>query len=366
MGFFRVILKYLREARGNATWDAIRQWIWPVMVTSFTGIVGWLKHAPLWQVVVLIVITFIIVTLIVRFFPKSKHDGKMQSDLEIEPVPTDLIPARRHPCKILIRNKNLTQNADDLKVELVALTDDLSNEQAHYYHPPFPLVLKADSNVETINPNDSLTFTVFSVEMASKIQDRVQKFTARFFLGNHQQTNQPQYKYAPFHEGETYWIKFAASARGHGFARIEREINVEFFNEGDICKIELTPLVPLTSDEKRCAEKAVEKLSVFAERCASRISWIKGQDIMKYDPEKDDDSHAVAHEVHAYILCNLTQKAAQKFDTGIASVHGHMMPKVPMQGSTMYEERQWVMLEKLRLRISNLKNIVDKIQIYIK
>ena len=54
------------------------------------------------------------------FLGKGKSGIQEKSDLEIEPIPTKKIPAREHPCKILIHNKSLTQNADELKVELVS------------------------------------------------------------------------------------------------------------------------------------------------------------------------------------------------------------------------------------------------------
>src|SRR5271155_396342 len=60
-----------------------------------------------------------------------------------------------------------------------------------------------------------------------------------------------------------YQIKFAASARG--FARIEKEFNMEFFSDDGICKIALTPFVPPTKEEiRQKSEKAVEKLTEFS------------------------------------------------------------------------------------------------------
>jgi hypothetical protein len=183
--------------------------------------------------------------------------------LEIEPIPSEKFPAKKHPLHIRVLNKNPKLNADDLKVEIVSFADNLAAQfqsvAQRYYHPShFDKVaeLKSATGKNTINPNDGLEFTVFYFEASWKIQGHTRSVVATFDLkGVTVKEN-----VASFHEGKKYQIKFAASARG--FSRIEREFNMEFFDDDGICKIKLTPFEPLTKQEIRQKSEAdaVEKI----------------------------------------------------------------------------------------------------------
>lgn len=369
-GFKIFIREQWKDISGNAKWSFI-QWTFAGVLMIPSAIAYLIKNAPLWEVILVFcgvgIFLFAIWCWLIWFFlGKGKSGIQEKSDLEIEPIPTKKIPAREHPCKILIHNKSLTQNADELKVELVSFTDEISKEQSKHYHPPFPLELKSDSNAKTINPNDSLTFTAFYVEMASKIQDRVQKFTAKFVLENHPKTKLPQSKYALFQEKSIYPITFAASARGFGFARIEKEFRMEFFNDDGICKIVLTPFVPLTKEEiRQKSEKALEKLTGFSTIFFQRINSIKAISPADYNSQKDDALWNANDAAIAYIVLNLNQDAGKVYDDGVAEINSSSV-RQPGVGSTRYEDDYNVVLARFNRRLLNIKRIVDDIEKYIK
>jgi hypothetical protein len=128
------------------------------------------------------VIAAILVSFLFWLISKIIKMAPADSDLEIEFIQNNPKPAKKHPCQIRIRNKNPAKNADDLKVEIVSFTSELSAEQAVYYHPEFPYFLKLDSKSKTINPLDSIVIAGFDFESASKIEGREQKFVAGFDL----------------------------------------------------------------------------------------------------------------------------------------------------------------------------------------
>ena len=185
------------------------------------------------------------------------------SDLDIEFIPSNPKPAKKHPCQIRIRNKNSAKNADDLKVEILFFTDELSAEHAKYYHPEFPYLLKLDSQNNTINPLDAVVVTVFYFESASKIEGREQKFVAGFDL-----VKSTEKKYASFLEKKNYLIKFAASARG--MARVEKEFKMVFSAENGIGRIHLAPITIIETsatetqqDDKIVRKQIKDSLAVF-------------------------------------------------------------------------------------------------------
>jgi hypothetical protein len=56
----KLLIKLLGEARGNATWDFIRNWVWPAMLTGLTWFVGWFKKAPIWQAWTMVLIVCLV------------------------------------------------------------------------------------------------------------------------------------------------------------------------------------------------------------------------------------------------------------------------------------------------------------------
>ncbi len=314
---------------------------------------------------IIIGLLFILIALLIWKFskPKSKPEPKLAiegvSDLEIEFIQSNPKPAKKHPCQIRIRNKSAAKNADDLKVEILSFTDELSAEHAKYYHPEFPYLLKPDSQNNTINPLDAAVVTAFYFESASKIEGREQKFVAGFDVAK-----STEKKYASFLEKKNYQIKFAASARG--MARVEKEFKMIFSVEGGIGRIDLKPIVQISEDGKRQkAEKAVEKLTEFATIFFQRINSIKAISPVNYNPQKDDALWNANDAAIAYIVLNLNQDAGKVYDEGVAEINSYSV-RQPGVGSTRYEDDYNVVLARFNRRLVNIKRIVDEIEKYLK
>jgi hypothetical protein len=288
-------------------------------------------------------------------------------ELEIEFIPSDPKPAKKHPFYIRVLNKNPKLNADDLKVEILAFTDNLSAQfqsvAQRYYHPSYfdkVTELKSATGRNTINPNDGLEFTVFHFEPSVKIQGQPRSVVATFEL----KSGTIQGNVASFHEGKKYQIKFAASARG--FARIEKEFNMEFFSDDGICKIVLTPFMPLTKEEiRQKSEKAVEKLTEISTVFFQRLNAIRTIPAAQYNPDKDDDLWKNNDAAIAYIVLNLNDAAGKVYDDGVAQITPYSVRKNGV-GSTRFEDDQNVVLARTHQRILNLKRIIEGIEKYIK
>jgi hypothetical protein len=297
----------------------------------------------------------------------KKINATKKSDLEIEPVISEKFPAKKHPLHIRVVNKNPKLNADDLKVEIVSFADNLAAQfqsvAQRYYHPShFDKVaeLKSATGKNTINPNDGLEFTVFYFEASWKIQGRARSVVATFDLkGGTVKEN-----VASFNEGKKYQIKFAASARG--FSKIEREFNMEFFDDDGICKIKLTPFVPLTKEEiRQKSERAVEKLNEYATIFFQYITSNRGIDPAKYDPQQDKILFDANDAAIVYIQLNLNQDAVSAYDEGVPEITIYSVQKSGF-GSTRKEDEHKVILERFNRRLVNIKRIVDNIEKYIK
>jgi len=336
--------------------------------SAATAIITYLRHAPIWEVVcftilaafVGIVIWCILVWAVLKIGNQfGIQDSSSNIDLEIEFIPSNPKPAKKHPCQIRIRNKSSTTNADDLKVELLSFTDELSAEHAKYYHPEFPYLLKPDSQNNTINPLDAAVVTAFYFESASKIEGREQKFVAGFDSGKSTEKN-----YALFHEKKNYPIKLSASARG--MARVEKEFIMVFSNEDGIGRINLKPIIHLSEEEKRGkAEKAIEKLTEFSTVFFQRICAIRAIPASEYNPDKDDALWNANCAAIAYIQLNLNDSAGKTYDEGVAEINTYSIPRSGF-GSTRFDDDKNVVLARFNKRILNLKRIVENIDSYIK
>lgn len=238
--------------------------------------------------------------------------------LEIEPIPNEKSPAKKHPLHIRVLNKNPELNADDVKVEVVSFTDNLSTQfqsvAQRYYHPAhFDKVaeLKSATGRNTINPNDGLEFTVFYFEASWKTQGRVRSVVATFDLkGGIVKEN-----VAGFHEGKKYQIKFAASARG--FSRIEREFNMEFFDDDGICKIKLTPFVPLTKEEKKA--EILKRLGQYQEKLNDLYSKISRLEFWDYANQNEHFFKAKAFDPESQMLIVEIENFLEKEIPGAAA-----------------------------------------------
>jgi hypothetical protein len=156
--------------------------------------------------------------------------------LEIEAVTTNIKSARWHSCKIVIHNKSSTKTADNLRVELISLVDELAMaQQAAYFHPPFPAVLNPEaSGTNTVNPGDRMQYHLFRVSANQKpaiIKDGAivgfnQNITAHFNISDAMEHNTAIFKCQ-----EPYRIKLAVSARD--FPISEREFELIFVNESN-------------------------------------------------------------------------------------------------------------------------------------
>jgi len=164
--------------------------------------------------------------------------------LEIEGVTSDIKAAKWHPCQIRIHNKSSTKTADNVRVELISLDDELKMEaQAAYFRPPFPVILNPEAaGMNTINPGGKLQFRIFCVSANSKtaiirdgnIVGYEQKLTARFNPEGTTENNT-----AMFHCQKSYRLKLAVTARD--FPNTDREFDLTFSTETGICQIFLKP-----------------------------------------------------------------------------------------------------------------------------
>jgi len=296
----------------------------------------------------------------------EKPDAQKLLPLEIEFIPSAPTPAKKHPCQILVRNNNPKQNADNLKVELLSFTDNLSgnfsNVAKAYYHPThFDKVaeLKSATGRNSINPGDELEFTVFYFEMGFRVQGQSRSFVVKFDLDKPIDKNT-----AVFHDVIEYRIRFAASARG--MARVEKEFKMVFSDEDGIGRIDLKPIVHLSDEEKRRkSEKAIEKLTDFSTCFLQRINDIKAITPADYNPQKDDVLWNTNNAAIAYIVLNLNQDAGKVYDEGVAEINSCSV-RSPGVGSTRYEDDYNIVLARFNRRLLNIKRIVDEIEKYIK
>ena len=344
--------------------------------SAFTAFITSLRHVPIWEIILFtaiaagtgIVVWCFLVWIVLKFgnlFGIQGSNSKM--GLEIEPISSENLPAKKHPFHIRVLNRNPKLNADDVKVEIVSFTDNLSAQfqsvAQRYYHPShFDKVaeLKSATGRNTINPNDGLEFTVFHFESSIKIQGQPRSVIATFDLKN----GTIKGNVASFQEGKKYQIKFAASARA--FARIEKEFNMEFFSDDGICKIALTPFVPPTKEEVRQkSEKAVEKLTEFSTVFFQRLNVIRTIPAAQYNPEKDDVLWKNNDAAIAYIVLNLNDAAGKVYDDGVAEITPYSVRKNGV-GSTRFEDDQNVVLARTHQRVLNLKRIIEGIEKYIK
>lgn len=292
----------------------------------------------------------------------------LKQALEIEFAFSDSGTAKIYPCQIFIRNKSQIRNAEDLNVELVSFTDEFEGEYSdksrEHFRPKLPLALKSRQANKSINPGDGLEFFAFNIQMGTKVDGRVRTFVATFNLDNKSTAIGPA---TIFHEHKTYQIKFSASASK--MARIEREFEMTFADDGGRCRINLSPIRELTESEKiakkQRADTAVEQLVKFGQLLLSRVSFIKGIEPNKYNPDNDNETWDAIHQAAGYIIMMLNGEAAKVFDDGIATIHGSTLPH-NKYGSTMCEDRYDEILAKLERRFRNLKTIVDGIDRYIK
>ena len=291
-------------------------------------------------------------------------------DLGFEPVPSDSVPAKRHPFHVRILNKNPNRNADDLKVEVISFTDNLSgqfqNVAKRYFHPShFDKVaeLKSATGRNTINPRDGLEFIVFHFESAIKIQGQPRSVIATFDLKN---TNTKE-NVASFHENKEYRIRFAASARD--MARVEKEFEFYFLEIDGVCQIKVKAVSEFTEAEKserrQKAQKTAEKLTELGQTIFQRISEINGINHNQYNAAKDDKTRDAISATRAYIFLNFTPEAVQIFDEGINDIHGCFLAP-PGVGSTRYEDAYREVLARLERWFRNLKKIIDEIDKYLK
>ena len=339
-----------------------------------TAIATYLRRAPIWEVLLLTVLAAlfgifiwcVLVWAVLKFGNLLGIRGSdSKTDLEIEFIPNNPTPAKKHPCQIRIRNNNPKQNADNLKVELLSFTDNLSgtfsNVAKAYYHPThFDKVaeLKSATGRNSINPGDELEFTVFYFEMGFRVQGQPRSFVVKFDLDKPIDKNT-----AVFHDVIEYRIRFAASARG--MARVEKEFKMVFSDEDGIGRINLKPIVHLSEEERRLkSERAIEKLTEFSTIFFQRINSIKAIPPTNYNPLKDDALWNANDAAIAYIVLNLNQDAAKTYDEGVAEINSYSV-RQPGVGSTRYEDDYNVVLARFNRRLVNIKRIVDEIENYV-
>jgi len=322
------------DIKGNAKWDFIKWTFWgcSMIPSAVTAIATFLRHAPIWEVVLFTFLAFlfgifiwcVLVLAVLKFGNRfGIRDHLSKTDLEIEPIPSDSKPSKKHPFHIRILNNNPKQNADDLKVEIISFTDNLSSQfqsiAQRYYHPAHfdkMAELKSSTGRNTINPSDGLEFTVFYFESSIRIQGQPRSVIATFDLkGGIVKEN-----VASFHEGKKYQIKFAASARG--FAKIEREFNMKFFDDDGVCKIELTPFAPLTKEEKK--SEIMQTIGQYQELLNDRYSKINQTEFWEYANQNeyafennlmDGDTGSIFAEIEKFLEKEIPGAAADFKDT---------------------------------------------------
>ncbi len=179
----------------------------------------------------------------------KKLEGEIESmqapRLEIEPISCDMKTTQWHLLQINVHNKSNTLTADNVRVELLALEDELKTEQQiAYFHPVFPYALQtATPCTNSINPDSILKFNIFRVSPNVKtavMKDGIvmtfrQKVTAHFSTGTIRPISENST--ALFDSGKRYRLKLAATARD--FPKSEREFDLIIYEKGSFCQITL-------------------------------------------------------------------------------------------------------------------------------
>jgi hypothetical protein len=84
----QLLIKYLGEARGNATYDVLRRWVWPMIPIIGSGLVAWFKNAPIWEVVgIVCLVSYLVAFLINR--KRKPTPTKPQNQLPTSPFQPD-------------------------------------------------------------------------------------------------------------------------------------------------------------------------------------------------------------------------------------------------------------------------------------
>ncbi len=171
--------------------------------------------------------------------------------LEIEAVTTEIKSAKWHSCLIAIQNKSSTKTADNLRVELISLDDELKIAvQATHFHPPFPVVLNTEtSGTNTLNPGGRMQYRLFRVSASNKsgiIKDGQvvgweQKLFARF-----NSSDVIDHNTAAFQCQKPYRLKLAVTARD--FQICEREFALIFVDDSKDLQVNIKQTLINVSD----------------------------------------------------------------------------------------------------------------------
>lgn len=163
--------------------------------------------------------------------------------LEIESVDSDIVSAHKQLCQIRILNRSSTVTADNVKVELIALEDELEHSvQEQHFRPAFPVILNSQTGENIINPGSLLVYRLFHVMMndgwfrAENSQEMIpyRRIFAYFTPG---QTTQ---NLTHFLWRKSYRLKLKVTARD--FSKTEQEFNLTFSEHGSLCRFSITKI----------------------------------------------------------------------------------------------------------------------------
>lgn len=167
--------------------------------------------------------------------------------LEIVGISAEFGAGNDQPCQIRILNKSPSVTADNVKVELLAIRDALTDGQEAYYHPPLPFLLKPERQGESsINPGAALIFNLCYVGKvvgyASAESDEHKRNPQGFvvyFTSKHDDPKRITLGNSAHFNWDTYYrIKLIATARN--FLKTEEELNLRFSEEDSCCRFGLT------------------------------------------------------------------------------------------------------------------------------
>lgn len=160
----RRLRPHWNDVKGNAKWDFIKgisRAISPYMLAALSGFVAFVREAPLWEVLLVIVGALVLAWIVFALWRFLL--GKEVGPLEIIGEPCDIPINRWQDCRVIILNRD-SKTARDIKVEVTDLTESLN-----YKKIPLPMVLPpVVKGQNSINPDDKMLFRLFSVSCAER------------------------------------------------------------------------------------------------------------------------------------------------------------------------------------------------------
>ena len=241
--------------------------------------------------------------------------------LGIEGVPCEISSSKKHLCQIRVTS---TKTADNVRVELLSLEDDLG-EAGKYYRPTFPVVLYPESlGANTINPGSSQKYNLFKVikgDGAECLNDEMVPYKSFIAYFSEESTKDV----ITFRWKKNYRMKLRVTARD--LPKTEQEYLLNFpCNEGGFCHLQLTPVDPLTEKEKKeiYRSKILEKLGLYQQLLNQRYNQIRSVDYWDYANQNehffklkafDPETQSLIEEIEVFLQSEIAGATSDFKDT---------------------------------------------------